>query len=179
MSGSWRLPIASPNNVLTSPLSADSDSDPSNVISFRSWESWTSEQLGVEERDDLGQERVGADELIQGVLEREEVFLRQRLEPLHGGVQRCVDGSVALGVGDGDQDGHRGVDLISAKHVEVVQAPARVPESVGVRGDGHRHAVPRLEGRGDVLGLVAEVEHERIGLQRVDAVQPGQRLHCS
>ena len=55
-----------------------------------------------------------------------------------------------------------GLDLVGAQHVELVEGVAGVVEQVrvGRRRDGL--AVVRLERVLDVLGVVAEVEHERV-----------------
>ena len=47
----------------------------------------------VAERDDLGQEAVGADELVQGVLERQSVVV-ESVESLYGWVEEAVDPTV-------------------------------------------------------------------------------------
>ena len=57
------------------------------------------------------------------------------------------------------------------------QISMRVPEQVRVGRDRLGALEPRGERLLDVLGLVAEVEHERVGLLRLDPVEPGEGLH--
>ena len=56
----------------------------------------------------------------------------------------------------------RGLGLV--EHLESEQPVGEVVEQVRVGRDGDRRLVPGLERLGDRLGLVAEVEDERVGL---------------
>ena len=97
----------------------------------------------------------------------------ERLEPLDRCREQGVDGAVVARL-DGAVRDERG-DRVRLGHVDDLepQEPVgHVVEDVGVRGDGDRRLVPGLEGLGDRVGLVAEVEHERVGLVGVDPVEP-------
>jgi hypothetical protein len=113
------------------------------------------------------------------VPELDSLLVGQCLEAALGGCEGSVGGCRALLLGRaGVEERPQGrLDLLGPDHVEVVERTSGVPEDVwiGRRRDGH--TVETVEGLDDVLRLVAEVEDEGALLQRVDAVQAGERLH--
>jgi hypothetical protein len=66
----------------------------------------------VLEGNDLGDEGVGPHELVQGVLEVQAILFNQGVEPFQGGIEGRVDLAVLLGAADGEQERHRGLDLL-------------------------------------------------------------------
>ena len=134
---------------------------------------------GVREGGDLGDERVGPHEAVERVAELQALLVVQLLEACLGRPEGRVGLGRALLIGcaGAEQRGHRRLDLLGSQHVEVVEATPGVPEDVRVGGRRDRAAVELLERLDDVLGVVAEVEHERALLQRVDAVEARERLH--
>jgi hypothetical protein len=81
----------------------------------------------MRQQDDLGQEAVGAHELVQRVLEQGLILFGLGVESLDGGCERGVDLAVLLGLSDGDQGRDGRFDLFGPQHVVAVQAMACVP----------------------------------------------------
>ncbi len=126
----------------------------------------------VAEVHDLGQERVRPDVPVEDVADLVLLVGGLRLEPLDRRREERVDGHVithpARPVRDERGDRRR---LGHVDDLEGEQPVGHVVEGVRVRRDGDRRLVPGLESRGDVIGLVAEVEHERVGFLGLDAVE--------
>ena len=138
-------------------------------------------QLDVGKRHHLRQKRVGAHEAAQVVAEPLLFVLLEVVEkPVDRRRQRCVDSLGHRGaLGQQQVDGP--FDLFWPQHPKLVQRMAGVVEQVGVGRRRHRLAVPGLERRPDVVGVVAKVQHERAVLADpvavVGAVETRQRLH--
>ena len=128
-------------------------------------------QVGVPEGHHLREEGVEPHELVEGVFEVQALLLWKCPEPLH----RRLQESVNLGVGArhprAQERRHRGGHLRLAQDVVLVQPEPRVVEDIGVGRRRHGSAVVGLEGRDDVVGLVAEVEDEGVRFQGVDAIE--------
>lgn len=133
----------------------------------------------VREGGDLGDERVGPHEARQGVAELQALLIAQLLKASLRWPEGGVGLSRALLIrrGGAEQRRHRGLDLLGSQHVELVEVASGVPEDVGIGGRRDGAPMKLLERRDDVVGVVAEVEHEGALLQRVDAVEARQGLH--
>ena len=84
------------------------------------------------------------------------------LEPGEGWVERCVD-LVVVGDGFAGEQFIDGCgDLVGVDHGVGDQVAVGVPQQVRFGGDCLGALEPGGERRLDVVGLVAEVEHERV-----------------
>src|SRR5664280_2705156 len=116
----------------------------------------------MSERDEFIYDGVGSDELVKYFLEFKLLLLLQEPKPLYGGVEQGVDLPVVLRSFDLQQQCHRGLDLFWPEHIEVIEAAASIEQQVRITGGSNGSPVIGLERLHDVLGLVAEVEHERL-----------------
>ena len=133
-------------------------------------------ELRVCERHDLGEERVGSDELVERILEPDALGFVEYSEPLDRGVEDGVDLAVLSRVVDREQERDSAFDLVDAQHVKLVEPSTCVEEEVRVGRWRSRTPVVRLERADDLVGVVTEVEDERVALQLVDTVESRQRL---
>ena len=71
------------------------------------------------------------------------------------------------------------LDLVWPEHVETVQAPAHVPQNIGISRCGNGPSVVGFECLLDLLRFVAEVEDESVGFELVNSVQAREGLNGS
>ena len=135
-------------------------------------------QRRIGEGGDLGDERVGAHEAVQCIAELQALLVAHLLEASLRRPEERVGLGRALVIrhADSEESGHRRLDLLWPEHIEVIESSACVPQDVGVSRRGDRAPVELLERIDDGFGVVAEVQDEGVLLQRVDAVEPGERL---
>ena len=131
---------------------------------------------GVAVRDHRREEGVGAAEHLGLALE---VHLAVLVEPVHVDRHAGIEDRVELvAVGAAEEQLHHLLHLLGRIDLRGIERRLQVVQlvRVGLLGE-QRGAVVVLEGEGDRLAVVLEVEHEAVVLLRVRAVESRQGLH--